>query len=357
MKNFQHLFVLVCFTVTSSVGYAKAIQGMSFAHQDWEIYCSNTGTCRAAGYQDDRIEDMPASLLIIRKAGEKQAVQMRFALSEYDQALDKKNLKNIHFYVNAKDFGAVTVDGSESPLLGVLNTAQVNGLLQQAQKSVNIVFKNAHYSWKISDAGMTASLLKMDDFQKRVGTVGALVKKGTADESNVLIAQPKLMLRKIKTASKPYLVLKPDTKAYKALYATLMAAQPKLQDGHGFCEGIYTGNGVQAQKIELYKLSNQKVLATTLCWRGAYNEGFGAWVIDGSLKGKATFVTESASDFDEGDISSSQKGRGIGDCWSMSEWIWDGKTFVQSIDRWSGMCKGVAAGGVWNLDLIESVVR
>ena len=172
-----------------------------------------------------------------------------------------------------------------------------------------------------------------------------------------MVAQPKLMLKKIKTASKPYLVLKPDTKAYKALYVTLMAAQPKLQDGHGFCEGIYTANGVQAQKIELYKLGNQKVLATTLCWRGAYNEGFGAWVIDGSLKGKATFVTESASDFDEGDISSSQKGRGIGDCWSMSEWIWDGKTFVQSIDRWSGMCKGVAAGGVWNLDLIESVVR
>lgn len=62
--------------------------------------------------------------------------------------LSDKNLKNIHFYVNAKDFGAVTVDGSESPLLGVLNTAQVNGLLQQAQKNVNIVFKNAHYSWK-----------------------------------------------------------------------------------------------------------------------------------------------------------------------------------------------------------------
>ena len=97
MKNFQHLFILVCFALTSPIGYAKAIQGMSFAHQDWEIYCSNTGTCRAAGYQDDRIEDMPASLLIIRKAGEKQAVQMRFALSEYDQALDKKTLKTFTF--------------------------------------------------------------------------------------------------------------------------------------------------------------------------------------------------------------------------------------------------------------------
>lgn len=51
---------------------------------------------------------------------------------------------------------------------------------------------------------------------KNVGTVGALVKKGTADESNVLIAQPKLMLRKIKTASKPYLVLKTRHKSVQS---------------------------------------------------------------------------------------------------------------------------------------------
>lgn len=44
-----------------------------------------------------------------------------------------------------------------------------------------------------------------------------------------------------------------------------------------------------------------------MCWRGAYNEGYGAWVLDESLNGKPAFVTESASDFDSGIISSAQK--------------------------------------------------
>ena len=87
-----------------------------------------------------------------------------------------------------------------------------------------------------------------------------------------------------------------------------MAAKPNPKED-GFCEGIYGGNsdGAEPQKIELYKLTNKKVLATTLCWRGAYNEGYGAWVLDESLNGKAMFVTESASDFDSGIISSAQR--------------------------------------------------
>ena len=87
-----------------------------------------------------------------------------------------------------------------------------------------------------------------------------------------------------------------------------MAAKPNQKED-GFCEGVYGGNsdGAEPQKIELYKLTNKKVLATTLCWRGAYNEGYGAWVLDESLNGKATFVTESASDFDSGIISSAQR--------------------------------------------------
>ena len=36
-----------------------------------------------------------------------------------------------------------------------------------------------------------------------------------------------------------------------------------------------------------------------MCWRGAYNEGYGAWVLDESLTGKG-FVTEHASDFGMG---------------------------------------------------------
>ncbi|WP_288401418.1 DUF1176 domain-containing protein [uncultured Acinetobacter sp.] len=354
MKN---ILSVCCFMALSSTSFAQEIKGISFSHQDWEIYCSNTGTCRAAGYQNEDGQNEPASVLLTRKAGAKQTVSAEFALANFEQeSLPAAKLQNIHFYVNGKDLGQVSVDGTEFPIMGKLSTNQVNGLLQQAKQKTDIVFKNSNVQWQISDAGMTASLLKMDDFQKRVGTVGALIKKGNADESKVLAAQPKLVVKKVKTADKPYLTLQPKTKQYQSVYPLLMAAQP-IPKEEGFCEGIYNGDGTESQPIELYKLSNNKVLAMTLCWRGAYNEGYGAWVLDQSLTGKATFVTEHASDFYEGVIQSAQKGRGIGDCWSSGEWVWDGQKFVHTKDMWTGMCKGLAAGGVWELDKIEAVVK
>ena len=354
MKN----IVPICFlSVMSSTSFAQEIKGISFSHQDWEIYCSNTGACRAAGYQNEEGQNEPVSLLLTRQAGAKQVVSAAFALANFEeQSLPAVKLKNIHFYVNGKDLGQVAVDGADFPIMGKLSVNQVNGLLQQVKQKTEIVFKNAYLEWRISDAGMTAVLLKMDDFQKRVGTVGALIKKGQMDESKVLAAQPKLVVKQVKTANKPYLILQPKTKQYQSVYQLLMAAQPTPKE-EGFCEGIYNGDGADPQPIELYKLSNNKVLAMTLCWRAAYNEGYGAWVLDQSLIGKATFVTEHASDFGSGLMSSAQKGRGIGDCWSSDEWVWDGQKFVHTKDMWTGMCKGLAAGGVWELDRIESTVN
>ena len=356
MNIFYSLISLICLTALSPFTVAQDIQGQSFSYRDWEVHCSNTGTCRAAGYQPDSAQMMPASILLTRQAGVKQAVQAKFALSSDGQTLDNKKLKNIHFYLNGRDFGAVNVNTSTEPLTGTLNTQQTHGLLQYTQKNVKIVFKNNHYSWQVSDAGMTATLLKMDDFQKRTGTTGALVKKGAANESRVLAAQPKSVVKKVNTAARPYLTLQPNTEQYQALHTLLIAAQPALQDAHAFCEGIPEDTVAKPQAIALYKLTNHKVLATTLCWRGAYNEGYGAWVLDESLKGKATFVTEFASDFASGEIRSAQKGRGLGDCWATSQWIWNGQTFVKTMDHWTGMCKGFP-GGIWDLYLIEAVVR
>ncbi|MCU4578094.1 DUF1176 domain-containing protein [Acinetobacter courvalinii] len=351
------IFTVCGFIALSSSAFAQDIKGISFSHQDWEIYCSNTGTCRAAGYQNEAERNEPASLLLTRQAGARQPVQVEFALARYEEeSFPAAKLKNIHFYINGKDLGAVSFEGSEFPLMGKLSANQVNALLQQSRQQTEILFKNAQLQWKISDAGMTAVLLKMDDFQKRIGTVGALIKKGQADESKVLAAQPRFSVKQIKTSSKPYLTLQPNNKRYAALYRNLIAAQPTSKQ-EGFCEGIYEDGETKPQAIELYKLTNKKVLAMTLCWRGAYNEGYGAWVLDDSLANKANFVTEQASEFYNGILSSSQKGRGIGDCWASDEWVWDGQKFVHTQDRWTGMCKGLAAGGVWDLDQIEAIVK
>lgn len=360
MKFIPSFLSASCLISISLAALAQDIQGMSFSHQDWEIYCSNTGTCRAAGYQNDAASEAePASILLTRHAGAKQPVRAEFALASFEEeVLPESKVKNIHFFVNDRDLGAVNVDSNQLPLMGTLSHLQVNALLQVAAQNAKIEFKNQDFHWQISDQGMTATLLKMDDFQKRLNTVGAIIKKGQNSEARVRAAAPKLQVKQVKTVNSPYLSLEPQHHQYQALYKTLISAQPKGDEvAEGFCEGIYMGDGQEPQAIQLYKLSNQKILATTLCWRAAYNEGYGMWVLDAALKGPATFVTETASDFSEGRIHSGQKGRGIGDCWAVAEWVWNGQQFVQTIDRWTGMCRGLAAGGVWNLDKIEAIVK
>lgn len=89
----KKMLSICCLSVISSYGFAQDIKGISFSHQDWEISCSNTGTCKAAGYQNEENGDNPASLLLVRKAGPKQAIQAEFALSDYGQILPPVSLK------------------------------------------------------------------------------------------------------------------------------------------------------------------------------------------------------------------------------------------------------------------------
>ncbi len=104
-------------------------------------------------------------------------------------------------------------------------------------------------------------------------------------------------------------------------------------------------------------LDSKHVLISALCWRGAYNEGYGYWVIDSALKGTPQFITRSASDYSDGVISLGQRGRGLGDCWASAEWVWDGETFRKSSESTSGMCRYVRAGGTWDLPEFVAEVK
>lgn len=329
---------------------AQAIEGIEFRHHDWELFCSNTGTCQAAGYQESDGEQA-VSILLTRKAGPNQAVQGRVAIGDYEETEDSSRLKNLQFYVNGQPYGKINGDFSQSTTLALTKT-QVDALLRQSKSDADIIIKNQNYQWQVSSKGMTAALLKMDDFQGRVGTVGALVKKDSNNESKVLVAQPKLIVKKVLT-QKTAVVLKPDHADYDKMLKRILTALPAEQTGD--CDAKYFND--EPRDIELYSLGDKRQLAMTLCWRGAYNAGFGAWLLDDRQGQKTQFITDQATDFDRGELSGAHKGRGMGDCWVSYQWIWNGQDFVQTVDRWSGMCRMVAAGGVWELDRIEAIVK
>lgn len=338
--------------------WVYAENGVYFSHQDWEIACDNVGTCQVAAYQADD-GNMPASILLTRKAGAKQAVTGEFALSNDGQHISVKT-KPIKLFINRNDLGIVHIDQydhTEGGLIeGKLNSQQVQALLANPRQQQNIQFKNADQQWQISDQGMTAVLLKMDEVQKRVGTIGAIVKKGTASEQNVLKAKALPIIHHVKIDPKPIRQIQPEQPEYQKLAQKLV----KSVDDSESCDVIVDSDQwhIDArQSIDIATLTPTKVLVSTLCWRGAYNEGYGYWVMNKNLTGSAENVTTAASDFDQGIIYSSQKGRGIGDCWSIAQWVWNGQKFVQSEDYWTGMCKGIAAGGIWQLKRISTIVK
>lgn len=335
----------------SSVVTAKGLQGIEFHHHDWEMVCSNTGTCQAAGYQEDNGEQ-PVSILLTRKAGANQAVRGEVAIGDYEGELKANQLKNIELYVNDRSYGLIQGDFNQSATLALSKT-QVNAILQQSKKDAQIVFKNQYLNAQVSSKGMTAVLLKMDEFQHRVGTIGALIKKGPENESKVLAAQPMLVVKQVHTAKQATRVLKADHPDFAKLKQRLLAVMPAQE--REYCDGAYLEDN--ERDIELYSLGNKRQLALMLCWRGAYNEGLGAWLLDDRQGQKTQFITNQASEFDQGELYGSQKGRGLGDCWVSYQWIWDGQSMVQTLDRWTGMCRMIAAGGAWELDKIETVVK
>ena len=151
---FSPLLIAAPVASTTATSKTTPIEGLYFQHQDWELACDNTGTCRAAGYQTDDNFEQPISVLLTRKAGQNQAIQGQLQIqNDVPQAtlfLNGRALQQLRFNENIANLSATSVQK----------------LLAHARKHVVIELKHGQQRWKLSDAGMSAVLLKMDEFQK-----------------------------------------------------------------------------------------------------------------------------------------------------------------------------------------------
>lgn len=174
-----------------------AFEGFHFEHKDWEIACDNTGTCRMAGYGWHDVPysyssdepDEPISILFIREAGNKQIeglIRIQYERLEHDNS----SIEDPILWVNKQDVGKLVWQKDE---IYKLNAAQTEKLLQVLTRVSEIEIRGKLYGetkrWFISSEGSTAVMLKMDEFQQRLDTPTALVRKGTKDKP-ILAPQP-----------------------------------------------------------------------------------------------------------------------------------------------------------------------
>ena len=306
------------------------------------------------GYQSEDGETGVA-VLLIRKGGAGEPVKASLMIGDDgdggDDSATKKSPSRLELTmrIDGKSLGFATVRLKDR--VGDLTEAQLAALLKALHGSAEIEWSTKEQSWRVSGKGASAVLLKMDEFQGRLGTTGAIFKKGPQDEARVL---PALPLPVVMAAA----VANPKTEdnrfvaKHRAALRKSLAAVVQRDD----CPMLAEGQG-KASQLVATRLSDTKLLIGGLCWQGAYNDGLGYWVVEEAPPYQAALVTTSGSEYQNGTISSEQKDRGVGDCWSSDVWTWDGKQFVHTSSSSTGLCKGIGAGGAWSLPTIVTDVR
>ncbi|RUS65740.1 hypothetical protein CUZ56_02585 [Saezia sanguinis] len=340
IKHIGLIFTAAIFNIFAAAVHAQPIQGIAFSHHDWELACDNTGTCRAAGYEAFGEEgDLGISVLLTRAAGANQAVSGELYVRDFD---DENILPlTIQFQIGNKSHG--TIDYQSAPT--ALSAAQVQALLNAARTDQPIVFSDGNEQGILSGQGMSAVFLKMDEFQNRVGTTGAMIRPGSKPETGVLQPRPV-----------PELLIPPTRDEDETLKQYYLNQQEKLialtQDT--YAEECFLRED-QAQTLDIYPLNDQHALLSRSCWSAAYNTGDAFWLIDRDLN-SAQLITSMATGYENGQIFVGQKGRGIGDCWYVETHSWNGKQLVATQMASTGMCKG-QPGGFWLLPTVVYDVK
>ncbi|WP_168189571.1 DUF1176 domain-containing protein [Limnobaculum zhutongyuii] len=340
---FRAILILLA-AMFSPMLLAETEGGMTFAHKEWEIACDNTRTCRAAGYG---INEGELSVLLTRYAGAGQKVKGTLVFASFnddEQTPPKQNTAKL--WIDGKPQGMLA-SGEDGRFQ--LSDAQIEPLIAALIRDKKVEFEYDQKRWQLSGAGFNAVILKMDEYQGRLNTPGAILRKGNRSESEVLpaLARPEIIAAAVNKKATP-VDLTPEQvdKVSRWLKPTIEAE----------CHGVDDiGDGKNNWKA--INVDAKHSLIQVLCWRGAYNEGLAYWLVDNNFSTEPKFITSSASDYGNGIIYLSQKGRGLGDCWLVKNWVWDGKSFVISEELSTGACNGIEAGGPWNLYTVVSTVR
>lgn len=361
MQSYIRIVGLLSVFISAS---CVAAEVQSFFHGDWQVTCDNTHTCRAVGYQniDYQLEGdapSPVSVIFQRAAGENAEIKgkVKFGSISYDMEDRQTQNDTITLSIN-NDYQSLL--GAELPAykeMGMhfsgereLTKEQVDQLLNALtmKGSVSIKFNSrAGEEWRLSTKGSTAVLLKMDDYQGRVDTPLAIVKKGDRIKHFIqpkqapVISIPKQPIP-VTTAADRALASHPDfiLRMRKALNLA--------------CDIVPAEDG--SLELDVARITTSKLVVSTMCWSAAYNFGSAVWLVDDNTEIEPQLVTDSAISYANGRIDEYMKGRGVGDCISARRYIWNGSDFVLANSYSTGACREIAPGGAWYLPTTVSTV-
>lgn len=218
--------------------------------------------------------------------------------------------------------------GGESATFTGADAARIVAAMPNG-KLLSVTGSDGKVAARISLAGSSASLRFIDANQGRVGTVTAVVAKGTKPAGTVPAATPAPRIAALRPSGTA-------TSVSKALRAKL--------EGQSECGGLYDGAD-SVPEVETFALGGGKTLALLPCGAGAYNFSSVAFILAGGKAERAAF--DDGNDgmlvnagFEKGELSTYNKGRGVGDCGEAQTYAWDGSRFRLIEAREMSECRG-----------------
>jgi hypothetical protein len=305
--------------------------------KDWTAVCANTGACTAFGFSAEDA-DARAYLLIRRDAGPTAAPRVSIVFD----AGDMQPTANWTFNLDRRPIagiGPVHAAGSDNGARAELAGRSAASLISALRNGQSLEIATGKTAVaEISLSGSAAILLWVDAQQGRVDTVTALAKPGPRPAASV-----------------PPPVAPPLIRAAAAVGQAGLPKHtpPSLIKGIDDCE--LDADNKDPDDI-VARLAAGVVLWAPECSMAAYNEMNVFFIGDehaGHLKRIALPEapgSDQASDdepmnvnFDPATqtLDSFSKGRGIGDCGEVADWVWTGKAFELISEDSMPECRGV----------------
>lgn len=309
-------------------------------YKDWVVGCDNARACVALGMTSDS-DSLSAYLRIARDGAADAAPAVAFVVYPPDDATAPLKNPAVRLALDAHKAGGlpetalpIAVDGDlyrlELPagavpdLLAALRSAsRITVELQDDGKTVS--------SQAISLAGSSAALLQMDDQQKRLDTVTALVRKGEAGADTIPPVPALPVVRSLPVVDLDGKLPKPPHGLAKPSSDCSDAIDPHVA----------------------YDLGGGASLWGSCASTGAYNFAYDYRIVrDGKaqpwtatvpgLKGDdPSWLWNTYVDDRTKVLNAAFKGRGLGDCGDSTEWAYDGQNFAALTYSAMDPCRGV----------------
>lgn len=320
--------------VSTRTAQAAPTPGPLEIYRDWAIGCDNIGRCTATSLLPEKGEmaDDTMAVLLSRDAGPAAAPLIELLLPGDHQGM-------IDLLVDGVRFATAQAQGDRAKVDPAASAELVKGMVRGLRLSASA---NGRTLGGASLAGASAALRYMDARQGRAGTITGLVAKGKLGANAVRAA-----------ARMPVLYHLPVPQG-----GVQPASLWREERGRAIALSGCADEQSPAQEARITRLSDKEELVLIPCGAGAYNFSSVPLIATGQA-GRRTFtlarfdlrpgwgeadappmLVNASWDAATATLGSHTKGRGIGDCGSSENYVWDGSVFHLVEMRAMNQCRG-----------------